>query len=286
VKIHKPCRGIICLLFLAALCAHASKGSAQLMPQFERRLDAAVDAAAKTASSAPPSISLSPAVVMVKGKPGQTFSQEITIWNNTPIDLAFTMQAVDVMVKNGKRVFLPGEDVNGGIARNAVFSSSNMIATAGSFASTRVTVTIPAVPSSRAIACIFLGKTILQTRDSVALTGSLGALVTFTLADDFRVESQPLEVNTDLELKSISFHQVLTNSGTDPIVPKGVIAVLNQSGSMVTRLPVTSQRLLPGETVEFSAEHSGLFKAGTYRAFFLIENEKAFFSNETQFIIK
>jgi hypothetical protein len=251
----------------------------------------AAAAGAPPADTAPggtrsPSIAISPAVVMVKAKPGQTFSQELTIWNNTPIDLAFVMEARDVIVRDGKRIYLPGGDVSGSIARNAVFSSYNIEARAGSFASTRITVTLPQSPEPRAIACIFLGKTAMQTHNSLSFTGSLGALVTFTLADDFQVKTQPLEVVTDSELKSISFHQALTNTGSDPVVPNGVIAVVNQDGVLVTRLALRSQRMLPGETVEFTAEHAGLFKSGKYRALFLLENEKAFFSNSADFAIK
>lgn len=270
---------LVLVMALAALPAHA-----QFHPMAAATSVAPSDTAPGGTRS--PSIAISPAVVMVKAKPGQTFSQELTIWNNTPIDLAFVMEARDVLVRDGKRVYLPGGDVSGSIARNAVFSSYNIEARAGSFASTRITVTLPQSPEPRAIACIFQGKTAMQTRNALALTGSLGALVTFTLADDFQVKSQPLQVVTDAELKSISFHQALTNTGTDPVVPNGVIAVLNQDGVLVTRLALRSQRLLPGETAEFSVEHAGFFKAGKYRALFLLENEKAFFSNSADFTLK
>ncbi len=234
----------------------------------------------------PPGISLSPAVIAVEAKPGQTFSQNLTLWNNTIQELSFQMEARDVVVRDGKRVFLPAGEVEGSIARYAVFTAQNVVALPGSFATTRVTVTVPNSPGPRAIACIFMGKTVMGVRQSVAMTGSLGALVTFTLADDFQVQSQPPHVAVDMEAQSIAFRQSLKNTGSDPVVPKGVIAVTNESGALVARLPVSGQRLLPGESLEFTAEHPSLLKTGKYRAMLLLENESAFFSNAAEFTIK
>jgi hypothetical protein len=222
----------------------------------------------------------------VKAKPGQTFSQELTLWNNTIQELAFQMEARDVVVRDGKRVFLPAGEIEGSIARYAVFMDKDVIALPGASVTTTVTVTVPNAPAPRAIACIFMGKTVMGTRNSVAMTGSLGALFTFTLADDFHVQSEPLQVLVDADANSITFRQSLTNTGSDPVVPKGVIAVTNESGRLMARLPVSGQRLLPGESQEFTTEHSGLLKTGKYRATVLMENESAFFSNAAEFTIK
>jgi hypothetical protein len=244
------------------------------------------EASSTTPDDHPPAISLSPAVVAVKAKPGQTFSQELTLWNNTIQELAFQMEARDVVVRDGKRVFLPAGEIEGSIARYAVFMDKDVIALPGASVTTTVTVTVPNAPAPRAIACIFMGKTVMGTRNSVAMTGSLGALFTFTLADDFHVQSEPLQVLVDADANSITFRQSLTNTGSDPVVPKGVIAVTNESGRLMARLPVSGQRLLPGESQEFTTEHSGLLKTGKYRATVLMENESAFFSNAAEFSIK
>src|SRR5947209_6105216 len=87
----------------------------------------------------PPSLSLTPAVVMVKAKAGQTFSQELTLWNNTSQELAFQMEARDVVMRDGKRVFMPAGEIEGSIARNAVFSEKNLVVRPGSPVTTRVT---------------------------------------------------------------------------------------------------------------------------------------------------
>jgi hypothetical protein len=234
----------------------------------------------------PPSLTLSPAVIMVKAKPGQTISQELTLWNNTENELSFEMQAMDVVVRDGKRVFVPAGELETGIARFATFTNDHPVALPRSSVTTRVTLTLPATPGPRAIACTFMGRTVIGTSHSVQMTASLGTLFTFTLNDDFRVEKEPLQVSVDPETKTILFHERLKNTGSDPIVPKGVVAVTNERGSLVARVPVTSQRLLPGESLEFSAEHPGLPRAGNYRATFLVEHESALVANAADFTVK
>ena len=233
-----------------------------------------------------PSITLTPAVIMVKAKPGQSFTQELKLWNNTIYELSFHLEAEDIVVRDGKRVFVPAGEIEGSIARSAVFMNDDVVAMPNSSVSTRVTVTLPAAPGPRAIACVFMGTTPLRTRDSLAMTASLGALVTFTIDNDFHLENQPLQVLVDTDAKSLNFRQRVTNTGSDPIVPKGVIAVTNESGRLVARLPVSGQRLLPGESLEFTAEHAGLPKTGKYKAMLLMQHENALFSNAAEFTIK
>jgi len=233
-----------------------------------------------------PSISLSLAVIMVKAKPGQSFSQDLTIYNNTISELTFNLEAMDIVVRDGKRTFVPAGEIDGSIASNAVFSRPKVVVLPASSATTTVTVTLPPIPGPRAIACVFTGKTAMGSKNSLSITGSLGALVTFSIAEDFHVTSQPIQVAVDQSSPSITFSQSLTNVGSDPVVPTGTIAVLNQNGTLVARLPMPAQRLLPGETQEIKAEYPGALKTGKYRVTFLMENQSAFFSNAAEFTIK
>jgi hypothetical protein len=120
----------------------------------------------------------------------------------------------------------------------------------------------------------------------LAMTASLGALVTFTVSNDFHLQNQPLQVSVDTDAKMITFRQQVKNTGTDPVVPAGVIALTNERGALVARLPVASQRLLPGESLEFTAEHPGLPKTGKYKAMLLMQHESALFTNAAEFTIK
>jgi hypothetical protein len=234
----------------------------------------------------PPSISLTPALISVHAKGGQAFSQDLTLWNNTNLKLAFQMEARDVVIRDGKRLFLAAGETEGSIARYAVFNAKTVTVLPGAYVTVTVTVTVPSMPGPRAIVCLFMGKTIVATHSSLAMTGSMGALFTFTLSDDLHIESEPLQVSIDGDAKSVTFRQGLKNIGTDPVLPKGVLAVTNENGTLVAQLPVSGQRLLPGESLEVTAEHAGLFKAGRYRVMCLMENESSFFANAARFTIK
>jgi len=233
-----------------------------------------------------PALTLNPAVIMVKAKPGQTFSQELTLWNNTIYELRFHMEAQDVVVRDGRRVFVPAGELQGSIARNAVFTEEDLIALPGRSITTRVTVTLPPTPGPRAIACIFMGRSPIATRNALSMTASLGALVTFTVDSDFHLQNDPLQVEVDEDAKTITFREQVRNTGRDPVVPQGVIAVTSEGGALIARVPVEGHRLLPGESSEFTAEHPGLPKAGKYKVTLLMQNESALFSNAAEFSIK
>ena len=68
-----------------------------------------------------PSISLSPAVIMAKGNFGQGLTQTLTLSNQTGRDFAFELVAEDVIIKDGKRVFVPAGETPNSIATTAVF---------------------------------------------------------------------------------------------------------------------------------------------------------------------
>ncbi len=53
----------------------------------------------------PASLVLTPAVVMVRCKPGQSTTQVLTLVNTTAHDISFTMATEDVVVRDGKRSF-------------------------------------------------------------------------------------------------------------------------------------------------------------------------------------
>ncbi len=51
------------------------------------------------------SIALTPAVIMVGGRPGQSTTQTLTIMNHTGDEARFKLATEDVVVKDGKRSF-------------------------------------------------------------------------------------------------------------------------------------------------------------------------------------
>src|ERR1051326_4849641 len=83
--------------------------------------------ATPTPAADKPSISLSPAVIMAKGSFGQGLTQTLTLTNQTARDFAFEMVAEDVLVKDGKRVFVPAGETPNSIAATAVFNQKTVL---------------------------------------------------------------------------------------------------------------------------------------------------------------
>jgi hypothetical protein len=214
-----------------------------------------------------PSISLSPAVVMAKGSFGQTLSQTLTLTNQTARDFAFEMVAEDVVIKDGKRVFVAAGETPNSIAASAVFTQKTVLVKPFSSASVDVRLTLPAETNLRAVVAMFRGTDKLPTSSgAVGMTASLGALITFNLSDNIKLQPEAVRVIPASETANMKIAQWISNAGTEPVLPEGAAVVLNASGGLVGKAVFDPQRLLPGERLEFSAEYLGELPPGNYRA--------------------
>jgi hypothetical protein len=227
----------------------------------------AVAPAAPVQPADKPSISLSPAVVMAKGNFSQTLSQTLTLTNQTARDFAFEMVAEDVMIKDGKRVFVTAGETPNSIAASAVFTQKTVLVKPFSSAAVDVRLTLPAETNIRAVVAMFRGTDKLPTSSgAVGMTASLGALITFNLTDNVKLQPEPVRVIPASETANMKIAQWISNTGTEPVLPEGAAAVLNSNGGLVGKAIFDPQRLLPGERLEFSAEYPGELPAGNYRA--------------------
>jgi len=214
----------------------------------------------------PPALSLSPAVVMTKGSYGQSITQTLVLTNDTSREMTFDMLAQDVIVRDGQRAFVNAGELAGSIAATAVFSTPTVTVKPYATASVDVRFTIPQGSPIRAAVAIFHGTNrLMSNTGNVAMTASLGALVTFTVSDGFKLDSDPIAVGDRGDGSSVAFSQHLTNMGSEPIVPEGMVALLNPAGALVAKMPVQAQRLLPGERLEFKAESPLPLDPGQYR---------------------
>jgi hypothetical protein len=230
----------------------------------------------------PPSISLSPAVIMAKGALGQELTQTLTLTNNTALDLGFDLVAEDVIVKEGKRVFVPAGETPNSIAASAVFSpkaveikglgapflaKNTILIRAYSSGSAAVRLTLPAQTSVRAVAVVFRGTDKLPTStNNVGMTASLATLVTFNLSENVKLQPEPVRVIPANDTANMTIAQWIANTGSEPALPEGTAAVLNNGGSLVGKTTFSPQRLLPGERLEFTAEYPDQLRPGDYRA--------------------
>jgi hypothetical protein len=231
-----------------------------------------------------PSISLSPAVVMAKGSFSQTLAQTLTLTNQTARDFAFEMVAEDVLIKDGKRVFVAAGETPNSIATSAVFAQKTVLVKPFSSASVDVRLTLPAQTNLRAVVAMFRGTDKLPSSSgAVGMTASLGSLITFNLTDNVKLQPEPVHVTPASESANMKIAQWISNSGTEPVLPEGAAAVLNSSGALVGKAVFDPQRLLPGERLEFSAEYPGDLPPGNYRALCSFQFEGKTLTTEAAF---
>jgi hypothetical protein len=213
-----------------------------------------------------PSISLSPAVIMAKGSFGQGLTQTLTMSNQTGMDFAFELVAEDVIVKDGQRTYVAAGETPGSIAATAVFSQKTVIVKANTSVSVDVHLTIPPKTEIRAVVAMFRGTDKLPTSSgSVGMTASLGTLITFNLSENVRLEPEAVHVAPATSSTNTMITQFIANKGSEPALPEGAAAILNQKGSLVGRATFAPQRLLPGERLEFTAEYPEQLQPGAYR---------------------
>jgi len=214
----------------------------------------------------PPSISLSPAVVMARGAFGQGLTQTLTLSNQTSAEFVFDLVAEDVVVKNGQRVYVPAGETPRSIAATAVFSQKTVIVQPYTSSSVDVRLTIPPETGIRAMVAVFRGTNRLQTSSSaVGVTASLGALLTFNLTDNVKLNPDAVQVKPATATSNMIISQWIANAGAEPALLEGTAVVLNASGALTGKTAFPIQRLLPGERLEFAAEYPEQLPPGSYR---------------------
>jgi len=187
---HKNLLALVAQALLPVLVLGASFLAASLHAQTAPAASPVAPEAGKS------SISLSPAVIMAKGNFGQGLTQTLTISNQTLRDLSFDLVAEDVIIKDGKRVFVPAGETPNSVAATAVFSQKTVLVKPFTSTSVDVRLTIPAQTDLRAIVAIFRGTDKLQTSsDSVGMTASLGTLITFNLTANVKLQPEAVRVN-------------------------------------------------------------------------------------------
>ncbi len=242
--------------------------------------------AATSLAQGAPSLSLSPSVVILKATLGQTIKQAITLNNGTAQSLDFEMLADDVIVKNGKRVFVPAGELPHSIAAGAVFSQRTGHVEPGSSQAIQVLLTIPSQTSIRAVAIYFRARHVLVSHGTVSVTATVGALITFILSDNIAVQAELVHVRPATASENLKIVEALKNTGSEPVVPDGIAAFVDAGGTLVAKIPFQAQRLLPGERLEFTAEYAGRLKPGTYRVLCTFSYEGKALTNSAEMRVR
>jgi hypothetical protein len=231
-------------------------------------------------------ISLSPAVVQLKGTLGQSSTQVLTLTNGLKTALAFDLVAQDVVVKNGVRTFLEAGAQADSMAATAVFSAPSVLVPAGGSKSVSVTITARAPAAHRAVVALFRGRTRIESAGKAGTIASLGSLLTFTLSDEIQITAADLVVQPPSATTLLSFSDTLVNTGAEPAITKGVAAILDGAGRLVGRATFEAARLLPRERGVMRAEYPGELAAGRYRAVATFEYEGRAFTKTTDFVVQ
>jgi hypothetical protein len=216
-------------------------------------------------------ISLSPSVVMLAGQPGQAYRQTLRLTNHTSRELSFRLEAQDVVAEEGRRLFLGAGERPGSIAATAVFSPKEIVIAPGAVGAADVTLTLPHGSAVRGVAAVFRGQTVVGSQDGVAMTASLGSLITFTASGETRLEAAAPEVTEGSDTSNLALTEWVTNVGAEPVVAGGAAALLDEAGTLIGKVPVEMQRLMPGERLAFRAEYPALLAPGRYRAILSLE---------------
>ncbi|MCU1349392.1 MAG: putative lipoprotein [Acidobacteria bacterium] len=231
------------------------------------------------------SISVTPAVVMLKGNAGQSTTQTLTVTNASSEPFTFEMVANDVLVRDGARRFVPAGEVAGSIAATAAFSQKLVTLAPGDTRQVDVTVTIPANPAGRAVVALFHGTNRIA-KGALGMTASVGTLLTFTLSGDLGMQAGPLAVQAPTAASNLRIAQQCTNSGQEPFVAKGVLAIVGSAGNLVGRTALPARRLLPGEKTDIRAEYGGDLPAGHYRALVTYDVESKVVTSSAEFDVR
>ena len=231
-------------------------------------------------------MSVSPAVVMLRGEVGQSTTQTLTFTNGTSQPLSFEMKAQDAVVRDGKRLFVEPGTLAGSIAATTAFSPKLFTVAPGKSVHIDVTVTIPAMPAVRAIAIMCQGTTKLGT-GPLRMTGSVGTLVTFALSGDvIAATASALIVQPPTATSNFVALQQVANSGTEPMVTTGMLAILDATGVLVGKQAIPGWRLLPGERSDMRVEYGGDLPSGRYRAMVTYDLTDKTLTSSSDFIVR
>jgi len=230
-------------------------------------------------------ITLTPAVITLRGMFGQATTQRLTLTNGTSRDLVFEMYARDVVVRDGKRVFVEPGSVEGSIAATAVFSRNRIALKSGESSSVDVTLTMPQGTKSRAVVALF--RTTEPIRSGTkSIVPAVGTLLTFRLSDYLAADASPVTVWPQSATSNASFEQTYINVGNEPLIAKGVVAILDGNGALVGKSAMAAHRLLPSERVRMTSEYAGELAPGKYRVVVTVDVEGQAVTRDAEMLVR
>jgi hypothetical protein len=224
----------------------------------------ALAAALACACAQAQNVVLTPAVVPLAGHPGQGVTQALTLRNDTDQPLELVLEARDVVVRNGARVFVAAGELQDSIAATAVFTPARLRIEPHASGTALAAFTLPPQVRTRAVVAFF--RSTRPVRSGAARTMfSLGTLFTFSLSDRVSVQADALVVTPPSASANATLSVHLRNDGDEPVVPAGTAVILDAQGHLAGKAVFQQRRLLPGEALDTRADYAGELAAGSYR---------------------
>lgn len=224
------------------------------------------------------SLTLSPAVVPLGGQLGQSTKQQLTLFNGTSHDLAFELHARDVVVRDGKRVFVAAGEIAGSVAATAVFSTRQVTLAPGQQRSVDVTLSLPREMKHRAVVILFQGTTKIGGTTAV----SIGSLLTFDISGTTSVAAGDLRATAPTLSRNAEISLPVVNDGTEPTIVRAAIALVDAAGSIRGKLSLQPMRLLPGEQTTLRSDYPGVLAAGGYRVIATVQSGSRSWTRTTE----
>jgi hypothetical protein len=230
-------------------------------------------------------LSLSPAVVMLRGDHGQSTTQTLRLLNGTSRPFSFDLIAQDVVAQDGQRTYADAGMLPGSIAATAVFSQQHVEVPAGQAVTVDITVTLPAETQLRGVRALFRGTNRVMS-GNVPMLASLGALLTFTVTGEVSLSAEPLVLRPQSTSANLGASHTCTNSGREPLVAKGVMAIVDARGALVGRSTLHPHRLMPGESASLGGEYAGELDPGQYRVLLTYDYEGQTLTRSAELVIR
>jgi hypothetical protein len=222
-----------------------------------------------SAPAAPPgrtALGMSPSIMEQGCAEGQSVTIPYEVSNGTESPFHFTVDVVDAVVRDGKRTFVEPGITEGGIAATAKASPVEFDVAPGQQGRSSVTFTMPIGSQQREAVVYFRGKPpSLEDKNQPNVQISLGALIICKVGNQLSFKVDVFRYDPQSDSANVSVSYELTNTGAEPVSPKGTMALLNSSGKLVGRSQFEPRQLLPGQRDVFRASSTAVLPPGRYR---------------------
>jgi hypothetical protein len=215
-------------------------------------------------------ISVSPAAMSLRGRAGQATTQTFKVMNLTDSVYEFTVDISDVVVEEGKRVFIPADQSALSLASMSTASLTSFELKPGYEQAVRVTFILPSRTPIRAVAVFFRGLP-TPSYEGLRIRLNLGAVVDFSTSNAVDLQLTGPDVTPPTTTSNAAITEQLANVGAEPAIVRGVAVILDGTGKVVGKASFTQKRLLPGESNVLRAEYPGTLSSGRYRVLCSLE---------------